>query len=102
MLPLLMLLAAPLEIHSSIDGAPPRGAWVDARAGQKVVMHAPSAGTYAWFELLPLDTSVDNTVPSFHFAPIRYEAKELERCRGRQTCEAVGPGLPGLEGVGTT
>ena len=97
-----VLAAAPLEIRTSVDGASPKPGWAYARVGQKVVMHAPrgSTGTQ-WFELKPVDPYVDNTQPSFHFAPIKYEAIELERCRGKDTCEALGPGLPQLPGVGT-
>jgi len=101
MLPLLVLLAAPLQIRTSVDGSKPVAGWVYARVGQKVVLHAPPGGSPQWFRLEPVDPYVDNTTPSFHFAAIRFNAVELERCRGKQTCEVKGPGLPGIEGVGT-
>ena len=94
----LLLLA---QIRTSVDSAPAKPGWAYARVGQKVVMHAPPGKGFRWYELRPKEPYVDNTQPSFHFEPIHYEPVELERCRDAQTCEAIGPGLPGLPGVGT-
>ncbi|MBL8951524.1 MAG: hypothetical protein JNK82_12145 [Myxococcaceae bacterium] len=101
MLPLLLLLAAPVQLRTSVDGAKPAGGWVYARVGQKVVLHAPLGPEGRWFELKVKEPSVDNTQPSFHFEQLHFEPVELERCRGQATCEVTGPGLPGVPGVGT-
>jgi hypothetical protein len=100
---LCLLAAAPFEMKTSVDDAPPKPGWAYARVGQKVVLHAPAGkGDWRWYELKPKEPYVDNTQPSFHFEQIHYDTLEVERCRGKATCEASGPGLPGVAGVGTT
>jgi hypothetical protein len=85
MLALLVLAAAPaLHIESSLDGAAFKPGWVYARVGQRVVLRAVLAGGakatgFTWLKLEPVDVSVDNTEPSFHFAPIHFVATEAAR-----------------------
>ncbi len=99
-----------LSISASVDGANPKGGWVYAVAGQKVVLHAALAGARAkgwrWYKLEVTSPSVDNTQPSFHFAPIGFRPVELEACRDLPRCGAdvtptVLPKLEQLPGVGT-
>jgi hypothetical protein len=64
-------------------------------------MQAPKGSAWRWYELRPVDRYVDNTEPAFHFAPIRFEAFELTRCRDAQRCAALAAGLPEAKGAGT-
>jgi hypothetical protein len=112
-LPLLLsvLAASPsLQLVTRVDGAPPVSGWVYARLGQAVVLEAKLTGATArsvrWFKLEPTTSSVDNTQPSFHFAPIDYQATPLSACDDRLTCPAdvsptVLPAVEQLPGVGT-
>lgn len=108
MLSILLVLAAAPKISATVDGAPAPAGVVYARAGQKVVLlaKAPKAKAWKWFKLEPTTESVDNTQPSFHFAPIAYRATELEACRDQAECPAdvsptVLPKVDALPGVGT-
>lgn len=102
---------AELSIHASIDGAAPRSGWVYARVGQKVELRAVASrqevlSQFRWFKLEPTVESVDNTQPSFHFAPIRYQATELAACRDATVCMAdvapsVLPKVAQVPGAGT-
>jgi hypothetical protein len=108
---LCLIHAAPtVRLTASVDDGPARPGWVYAKAGQQVVLRAVAAGGkpvgYRWFKLEPTSPWVDNTIPSFHFAPIGYQAVELEACRDQGRCPAdVGPTLlprlAQLPGVGT-
>ncbi len=104
----LVLAASPLKLSATVDGKPVAPGVVYARAGQKVVLsaHVPKAKGWKWFKLEPTTESVDNTQPSFHFAPIAYRATELEACRDQSECPAdvtptVLPKVEALPGVGT-
>ncbi|MBX7113028.1 MAG: hypothetical protein K1X64_01745 [Myxococcaceae bacterium] len=82
-----------LSIHASVDGSAPHSGWVYARVGQKVELravleHAETLSHFRWFKIEPTVESVDNTLPSFHFAPIRYQATELTACRNAAVCMA--------------
>ena len=103
------LPAAALDLRASVDGAPPRPGRVNARVGQQVVLHAhaaPAGAALRWFKVEPTAAALDNTRPSFHFAPIPYARTELAACRDRTACPAdvepvAGPRGARVPGTGT-
>lgn len=107
----LLLAATPsVLLVTSVDSAKAKPGWVYAVAGQKVVMHASVNGGKAkgfrWFKLEAASEQVDNTQPSFHFEPIKYQAVELDACRDVADCAAdvtpsLLPKVEQLPGVGT-
>mgnify|MGYP000954763781 CR=1 FL=1 len=112
MTPLLLLLSSlpALQLHASVGDAAPRPGWVYARVGTPVTLHAVLSGAqamdYRWFRVEPAVGALDNTTPSFHFEPVRYEETELTACRGKPTCPAevrptLLPTVPQLAGAGT-
>lgn len=108
MLLALLLSAAPLQLHASVDGAKPKAGWVYARVGQRVDLHAIArdARDFRWYRVEPITPAVDNTQPSFHFANLGFEETEIEACRGQPTCPADVtptrlPTVPELAGAGT-
>ena len=110
MLLALILAAAPqVQILTQLDDAPARPGWAHAKAGQAIVLHAQvtfghPAG-YRWFKLEPTVASVDNTQPTFHFAPIAYQETPLKACEDHPACPVdvkgtVLPVVPALENLG--
>ncbi len=106
-----ILAAAPtVQVWASVDEAPAKAGWAYVKRGQRVTLVARPAGgepvDVEWFQLEPTVEALDNTSPSFHFEPVRYQANELPGCRGQRTCAAsvrptVLPVTEGLEDVGT-
>jgi cell wall-associated NlpC family hydrolase len=101
-LPVLVALTSALAaaqprvwLQGSVDGAPPSTEWVYARVEQQVIVHAQATapvvpGSWRWFWIEPAVAAVDNTLPSFHWAQLHYQERELETCRGEPRCELVG------------
>lgn len=114
-MPLLLLtliLAAPasLEIEGSVGEGKPKRAWVYAKQGEPVTLHAMLRGAEAkevhWFKIEPTVGALDNTTPSFHFEPVTYMETALSSCEGKLTCPAditptKLPKVAALPGVGT-
>ncbi len=99
-----------VAISSTVGTGKAKPGWVYAVAGTKVVMHASVTGgkakSWRWFKLEAESDQVDNTQPSFHFEPIKYQAVEVEACRDAADCTAdvtpsVLPKVEQLPGVGT-
>lgn len=104
------ILSASVSIQARVDDRAAPAGWVYARVGQKVQLKAVVTGAkpkdVRWFKLEPKTTSIDNTQPSFHFAPIEYVENEVEACRGKLECAAdsapqVLPAVPEVNGAGT-
>ncbi len=81
----------PLTLHSSVDGGPATPGWKYLRLGQQVALIArlaptAKAASVRWFRIDPLDHSLDNTRPQFHFQPLTYRRTELHECRDSLTC----------------
>ena len=111
-LSLTMLLAAvpTLELQGAIGDAKPKRAWVYAKQGQAVTLHAIVQGCEPkevhWFKIEPTVGALDNTTPSFHFEPVTYAETSLPACQGKLTCAAditptKLPKVDALPGVGT-
>jgi len=106
-----ILLAAAPSVHLEAQvGTQRASSWVYAKAGTEVTLHAVvKGGTVAhvkWFKVEAAVGSLDNTTPSFHFEPVKYEETELTGCRDQLSCaaDAVATKLPRVEslpGVGT-
>ena len=103
-------LASPkVRILGSIEGGKPQPAWVYARSGQRVLLHADAPAnvkSLRWYRIEPTTRSADNTQPSFHWAPISYRTDELTACRDKRTCtpDVTPVHMPRnahLEGLGT-
>jgi cell wall-associated NlpC family hydrolase len=111
LLTLVMAAAPSVHLEASVDGGKRQTAWVYARVGAKVTLHAVlSAGLTAqavrWFKVEPTVGAIDNTTPSFHFEPVSYAELELPACAGALACVAdVAPShlapVAALPGVGT-
>lgn len=107
----LFLTAKPtLEIHGAIGDAQPKNAWVYAKQGQPVTLHAVVRGLEPkevhWFKIEPTIGAIDNTTPSFHFEPVIYAETTLSACDGKLTCAAditptKLPKVDALPGLGT-
>lgn len=111
-LSLLMLLAAAptLELQGAIGDAKPKRAWVYAKQGQAVTLHAIVQGCEPkevhWFKIEPTVGALDNTTPSFHFELVTYAETSLPLCEGQLSCAAditptKLPKVAALPGVGT-
>jgi hypothetical protein len=107
---LLLSMPPAVELLTSIDGSAPKPGWAYARQGQRVTLHARVKGgevaAVRWFKLEPTVGALDNTSPSFHFAPVSYQATPLPGCDDRLECPAdvvpyVLPAVGALPNVGS-
>lgn len=99
-----------VELRASVDAKKPVAGWAYVRSGQQVRLHARVTGgevkDVRWFKVEPKVGALDNTTPSFHFEPVRYEETAISACDGALECPAeltptLLPRVEALPGVGT-
>lgn len=108
---LAILLAATPSVQLEAQvGAKRTASWVYEKAGTEVTLHAVVKGgkptKVTWFKVEAAIGSLDNTTPSFHFEPVKYEETEIVSCADQHSCavDVVPTRLPRvapLPGVGT-
>ncbi len=81
--------SAQLAIEARVGHGAFSSAWAYAKRGESVTLRIKSktpVTDIVWTQIDAVSTALDNTAPSFHFEPVSYRTREVERCLGAPEC----------------